>query len=181
MIRPFLLLGAAALACTPADDRALQLDGPELVVVDHYGPVRGPVPMLSDGSVPDEVGITVTPAEIASVEGLVVSAKAAGEATVDVVWKGQKASWRLRVDPRVTLKILEPPASLKVGERQPLHLQAMLGGEPSEPGEIAWSSNDPAIATVSSAGEVAGVAPGVAYITAEKGDSRAMVEIAITP
>jgi len=181
MIRPLLFLGFASLACTPADDRALQLDGPELVVVDHYGPVRGPVPMLSDGSVPDEVGITVTPAEIATVEGLVISAKAAGDATVDVVWKGQKASWRLRVDPRVTLKILEPPAALKVGDRQPLHLQAELGGQPSEPGEIAWSTNDAEIATVSEAGEVLGVAPGVVYITAAKGDSRAMVEISITP
>lgn len=137
--------------------------------------------MLSDGSVPDEVAITISPAEIATVEGLVVHAKTAGEATVDVVWKGQKASWRLRVDPRVTLRILEPPATLKVGDRQPLHLQAELGGQPTEPGEIEWSSNDPAIATVSPAGEVAGVAAGTAYITAKRGESIAMVEIAITP
>lgn len=178
MIR-VLLTACLVVACTPADDRTLTLDGPDTIVVDHYGPVRGPTPVLSDGTVPDPISIQVVPPEVASVEGLVVSATAPGEAQVELEWKGQKASWQLKVEPRVTLRILKPPATLKVGEREVMHLQATMGGEPTEPGEITWSSSATDIATVSESGEVEGVAAGVVYIVAKRGESEAMVELSV--
>jgi len=180
MLRSILLI-AAISGCPTPDPRSLTLEGPDVVVVDRFGPVLGPEPRLSDGSIPEELSLNVVPPEIATVQGTVVSAKAAGEARVELVWKGQKASWLLKVEPRATLTLREPPAALKVGERQPLHLEVLLGGQPADPGDIAWETSDAAIATVSGAGEVVGVAPGVVYISALKGDAKAMAEIAITP
>ncbi|TVQ89385.1 MAG: hypothetical protein EA397_15095 [Deltaproteobacteria bacterium] len=168
-------------ACTPADTRTLELDGPETVVVDHFGPVRGPSPKLSDGSVPDTVSITVTPPEIGKVEGIVVSAESAGEAQIELDWKGQKASWTLKVEPKVVLRVVDPPTYLRVGERQPLHLEAMVGGRASDPGDVTWTSSAPQYATVAASGEVQAVAPGTVYIIAKSGESEAMVELVVQP
>lgn len=176
-----LLIIAALTACTPADDRTLSLEGPDAVVVDHFGPVRGPSPRLSDGSVPDSFTIMVTPAEVASVEGAIVKAEAAGEAVVEFEWNGQKASWTLKVEPKVVLRVLEPPASMRVGERQPLHLEAKVGGVASDPGQVTWHTSTSRVATVADTGEVTAVAPGTVYISARSGDSEAMIEIVVHP
>ncbi len=178
MLRPALLALLVA-ACSTPDPRSLTLEGPDVVTVDRFGPVRGPEPRLSDGSIPESFTVAVEPADIADREGPGVSARKAGAARVDLLWNGQKASWVLKVEPRATIRILEPPAALGVGARQPLHVEVQIGGEATDPGEIAWSSSDEAIATVSAAGEVVGVAPGVVYVTARKGAAEAMAEIAI--
>jgi uncharacterized protein YjdB len=68
----------------------------------------------------------------------------------------------IRISPR------EIP-DLRVQESQTLSVEVRdVIGNPIEPPEVTWSSEDPAVATVNAAGVVTGVAPGLALILAAR-------------
>jgi hypothetical protein len=61
---------------------------------------------------------------------------------------------------------------LSVGETKPLQV-----GRAGIPGTVVWSSSDPAIARVDSAGAVTGVAPGSTKVQATLGHYRAGADV----
>jgi hypothetical protein len=178
MTRWAVLLAWGA-GCWSSDGRRLAVEGPDVIVVEHLGPVEGPSVALSDGSAPEGLSVHVTPSEVAVVtEGQVV-AVGPGEAEVEVHWREQRATWRLRVAPRLTLRIVRPPAELRVGQREPLHLEASVDGRPTDPGAVQWLARPEGIARVTEAGEVEAVSPGVVYVSATQGATEAMVQITV--
>lgn len=176
----WLAVGAFGLAaCTMGDTRQLVLDGPPSLRTDALGPVTGPVAMLSDGSPAEGLQVAAEPGSVATVDGTTVTAVGAGEATVTASWQGQSVQWTLVVDPAVQLRLVSPPATLTVGQRQPIHLEARMGDAVVDPGEVSWQSSDAAVLTVSAAGEAVGVAPGTAYVVVTRGASEAMAEVQV--
>ena len=148
------------------DSRELMLDGPAEVTVDVLGPVQGPRVLRDDGTEPEGLVLTVAPAEVAKVDGLQVTATAAGKAVVDASWNGKHIGWNLVVDPAITA-------------RQPMHVEARMGSATVDPGELSWSSSDEAVATVDQAGVVVGKAAGTTYVIVKRGKSEAMAQISI--
>ena len=161
------------------DSRELMLDGPAEVTVDVLGPVQGPRVLLDDGTEPEGLVLTVAPAEVAKVDGLQVTATAAGKAVVDASWNGKHIGWNLVVDPAITLLLVNPPGELAIGARQPMHVEARMGSATVDPGELSWSSSDEAVATVDQAGVVVGKAAGTTYVIVKRGKSEAMAQISI--
>jgi hypothetical protein len=178
MTRSMTLLGLLA-ACTVADDRQLVVEGPSRVQVDELGPVDGPAFVLSDGTAPEGLTLTASPEAVARVEGGTVRAVGPGEASIEGAWNGQTASWSLVVAPRITLRLVSPPATLTVGQRQPFHVEARHGGTSMDPGPLDWRSSDPKVASVDEAGVVTGVAPGTTYIIAKRDHTEAMAELTV--
>ncbi|MFK7930649.1 MAG: Ig-like domain-containing protein [Myxococcota bacterium] len=174
-----LVLWLAVLGCTGAETRQLVLDGPPTLTIDRLGPVEGPAVLLSDGSIPEGVTITAVRADVASVEGGAVTAVGPGESVIEARWQEQRVTWTLVVDPKVSLQLISPPATLSVGQTQPLHLQAKMAGRSVDPGNVVWTSTSPEVMTVSAAGEAVGVSVGTAYVIAERGGAEAMAEISV--
>jgi hypothetical protein len=168
---------AAFAAC--GDNRELVLEGPAEVTVRALGPVEGPRAVLSDGTSPDPLAITVDPPTVAVEEGGVVQAVGPGTATVTAAWSGKTVTWSVKVDPPVSLRIVDPPATLVVGQRQPLHVEARMGTKNVDPGEILWASSTPDVLELSPGGEALAKSPGTAYATVQRGESEAMVEIVV--
>jgi hypothetical protein len=175
-----IVLAFLALAAC-GDSRELVLDGPAQVTVDKLGPVQGPRVLLSDGTEPEGLVLTVTPEGVATVDGLAVTAAAPGTAAVDASWNGKHVVWNLVVDPRVTLRLVNPPAELAVGARQPMHVEARMGDLAVDPGELVWSSSAPEVAEVDTAGVVVAKAPGTTYVIVKRGTSEAMAQVAVVP
>lgn len=175
-----LMVAATIAACSFGETRELTLDGPPTLRTDALGVVEGPKVLLSDGEAPDGITWTVAPDGVATVEGGVVTAVGAGEATVTAEWQGQSVSWKLVVDPQVRLRLLDPPAELAVGKRQPLHVEARIGDAVVDPGEVSWRSTATDVLTIAPSGEVQAKSPGVAYVIVSHGDSEAMAEITVT-
>jgi len=170
-----ILLLLSACGTTPPQ---LQLEGPQQVTVDTLGPVQGPVATLSDGTAPADLTVSAAPGSVAMVAEGVVQAVGPGEAEVTVSWKEQSATWTLVVEPAITLWIA-PPDQLQVGRAVPLPVEARIGDQNVDPGDLTWTSSAEGVATVDGAGIVTGVAPGMVYITAESGRSNAMVELKV--
>lgn len=179
MIRSAALILLAA--CSTTDTRALVVDGPAQVRVDHLGPVEGPAVQLSDGTAAEGLTWTVSPETVAVRDGDGVRAVGPGEATIEATWNEQRVTWTLVVDPRVSLNLVHPPATLAVGDRRPLHVEARIGDTNTDPGALSWRSTAPEVATVSEAGEVVAVAPGTTYVVVTHGESEAMAEIQVVP
>lgn len=172
------LIALVALSGCP-DSRELVLDGPAQVTVDALGPVQGPRVLLNDGTEPEGLVLTATPAEVATVDGLQVTAAAPGTASIDASWNGKSIRWSLVVDPRITLLLVNPPGSLTVGARQPMHVEARMGDRTVDPGELTWSSSDPDVADVDAAGVVVAKAEGTTYLIVKRGSSEAMAQLTV--
>ncbi len=159
----------------------LVLEGPVHYQVDKLGRVDGPVAIVEGLEEGELVEMTVEPATVAHIRDGELHAVGPGEATVRASWKEQTIEWTLVVEPALTLEWVEPPAAIAVGQTHAFVLSAHTGDVPAEVGKLSWTSSNPAIATVSSTGDVTGVAAGVVYVTATAARSEAMIELTITP
>ena len=165
----------ALVGCGDSDPE-LRLEGVAQVRVDKLGVVAGPLPSLSDGSVPEGLVWSVSSEDVARVDGDQIIAAAPGTATVTGEWHGQSVSWKLEVTHEVSLHFKEPPAEVGVG--QVVRLQVEAHGVPLRP-QLEWASSDPNILSVDAEGRVSGHAPGVAYITASGPGGQAMIELTV--
>lgn len=175
-----VLWAAFAVACGSSSSQALVLTGPDAVVVTELGPVAAPTVALSDGSAPVGVSYVVSQPAVLSVDASgAVTALGPGKADVQASWSGQTVQYTVTVDVPLMLRFVSPPATLPVGGRDVLHVEALLSGANVDPGELAWSSSDTAVLTVTDAGQVEGVSPGIAYVTSRSGTAEAMLELRV--
>lgn len=174
------LLGLALLGCQGTPPPELLLEGPSRIRVENLGPVEGPVAVLSDGTKPDGVKWAAEPESVLRVGDGEFEAVGPGEAKVTAEWNGQTTHWTLIVEPAVMISFVDPPARLGVGETLPLRVRGRIGNTVVVPGEIRWSSSAPGVASVDPAGQLVGIAPGIAYITANGGRGEAMLEIEVS-
>ncbi len=165
-----------AVGCTGSKtvDVAISLDGTDEVTVHRLGQVSGPVVLLDDGTVVEDISWTVESADVATIEANVVQAVGPGETAVVGEWEGQQVAWTLRVVPSVTLSFDRAPAMIPVGGSAALSV-AFDG--PEVP--VDWSSSDAALASVSDDGVVMGHSDGMVYITATAGAASAMLELQV--
>jgi hypothetical protein len=83
--------------------------------------------------------------------------------------------------PVAALTVAVPVPSIPVGQTVTLTAQSVSGdGVAAAASGVAWSSLDPAVATVSSAGVVTAVAPGVATITAAAASQTARADVYVS-
>ncbi len=122
---------------------------------------------------------------LASVDqGGYLTARAAGAVTVTAASAGDSASAQVQVIPATvaTLEVSAPSSEVEIGGS--LQLAAVLkdarGGLISGRG-VTWSSSDPAVAAVNSAGQVAGIAWGKAAVVAEAGGKRDSLIVSVLP
>jgi hypothetical protein len=166
---------ALLLACSTPP--TLTLDGPAEVHVQALGPVAAPKAMLSSGEPPAGLVWTSDTLSVAGVEADQITAVGPGKATITGTWQAQTVQWALFVEPPITLVILDPPASVVVGQTVPLRVTGRLSDGAVPVTDVAWKSNDDNLASVDGSGTVTGKAPGTVYITASNGKSEAMIEL----
>lgn len=178
-MRVMWLLGLVCVACVGGGD--LALDGPGHVTVDELGPIET-VPRAVDAEGdPVEVDWAVEPGDVARVEDGRVVAVAPGTAEVTGTSPSGRVSWTLVVDPPLTLAFDDPPATVAVGEKVALGVEARAGDEPVEVDTLDWSVQPAERAGVDESGVVTGLSPGMVWVTASEGDSEAMLELRVTP
>jgi uncharacterized protein YjdB len=118
----------------------------------------------------------------------VVSGLAAGSATITAAVSGKSGTASITVTagpppPPVPTTVSITPASASVATGSTVTLQATVNdqyGSPMSGQTIAWSSSDPAAATVNSSGIVTGVAVGSATITATSSGKSGTAAITVT-
>lgn len=129
------------------------------------------------------VAWTTDNAAVATVSSAgVVTATGPGAAVVSATAQGQRAAAVVTVAaPRTIAGVLVDPASvsLTVGGTRALTARAVDASGATMPGTATWTSQNAQIATVSSTGEVRGVAPGVTTVRATIGDRTADVAVAV--
>jgi uncharacterized protein YjdB len=176
------LWAAAVLSvgCGSSTPQQLVLTGPERVIVTELGPVPTPDVALDDGTAPEGGAWRSSDEGVATVAGDGrVQAVGPGETEVVATWQDQSVSYVVAVDVPLLLRFVEPPETLAVGDTKGLHVEALLSGENVDPGELAWSSSHPEIATVTATGQATGVAPGVAWVSARAGSAEATLELRV--
>ncbi len=175
---PGLAITLMLQACVGAAVQGeLMLEGPVQVQVENLGKVEGPLAVV-DG-VPDaKIQWSAEPESVAHWKAGELHAIGPGEATVRASWNEQTVEWKLVVEPAIMLSIDNPPASIGIGESADLTI-AVRGGNPKDAGAVSWATSDPALATVSQAGKLTGVAEGVVYISVKAGKAEAMAEIKV--
>jgi hypothetical protein len=176
---PVALLSLATACGRPSEPARLVLDGPAEVHVTALGPVDGPEVRLADGTVPEGLIWTVSRPGVARVDGDTVVAQGPGHALIAAEWEGERVSWALDVELQTVVTFVDPPSVLRVGERHPLPINAVVAEQPVETGPIHWSSSARDVIEVDSDGIATGMGPGTAWITAETGGANAMVEIEV--
>lgn len=170
------------LACPAPPAPTVTVEGPAELRIDTLGPVDLPAVTLRAGDevVAESPVWAVDDASVARVDGGRLETLAAGKAQVTASWRGASAAIALVVDPAMTLSFLQPPATVLVGGTAQLLAVGHVGQSPAiVEGAPAYSSSNEAFATVSPAGLLTAVSPGVVYVTAKQGSSEAMVEIEV--
>lgn len=126
---------------------------------------------------------TSTPTIVSVTAGGLVTALAPGNAVVSARLDGITGSATLTVLPiAARAAIVVPPGPVVVGRPFTLSAVARDSSDRVITGaSISWSSSDPAIATVSPAGVVIGVAPGPVTITATTDGATASVLLRVEP
>jgi len=117
-----------------------------------------------------------------SVNGLVLGV-AAGSATITATSEGKSGSAAITVTvvPVASVTLSPASASLRVGAKVQLSATTKDSAGNTLTGRaITWSSNAPAVATVSASGLVSAVAPGSASVTATSEGKSATVTITVT-
>jgi uncharacterized protein YjdB len=113
-----------------------------------------------------------------------VTAVAAGNATITAASEGKSGTAAITVNPKPVSAVIVSPGQASVTAGQTLQLSAqvtddqgnVLTGRP-----VTFTSGSPAVATVSASGLVTGVAPGTSTITATSGDKNGTATITVTP
>lgn len=160
----------------------LVIEGPARVTVDHLGPVEPPLVRLDDGGGVEGLAWEAEPASVAHVRDGELHALGPGEATVRGRWGDQEVAWTLVVEPHIQLLVVDPPASLRVGEARPLQVRGRVGATETAPGPLQFSSVNLSVLTVDAGGEVRALAPGVGYVEVSGTRSgTALVEIEVVP
>ena len=115
--------------------------------------------------------------------GGVLTAVSAGSSTITATIEGRSATATVTVSPVPVVSVRVTPAAvnLRVGESQAMTASATdadgaaLTGRP-----VTWSSNTPAVATISAQGVVTAVAAGTAVVTATVEGKTATATITVT-
>ena len=113
-----------------------------------------------------------------------VSAVAAGTATITATAEGKTASTTVNVSPRPVSAVIVSPSQVTIFARQTVQLSALVTddrGQVLTGKSVAFTSNDPQIATVSASGLVTGVAQGVATIVATSEGATGSATVTIAP
>jgi uncharacterized protein YjdB len=113
-----------------------------------------------------------------------VSAQAQGSAIITATTEGKSATTAVTVNPRAPNAVIVTPAQLLLqeGNTAPLTVQVLDGTGVAIPNSVVtFTTSDAAIATVSSAGVVSGIAPGEATISATSGGKTGTAIVTVTP
>ena len=71
------------------------------------------------------------------------------------------------------------PAQLGVGETLQLSVSAEEDGRPTEPASVSFESRTPRVLTIDAAGQIRGIAVGMAYLEAHNARGVALAEIEV--
>ena len=175
-------VGSATITCTTANGRKASVVVkvydpylPTAVRLDRTGTVRVPLgtvlelnATLAPETAQSALKWSTSSKKIATVSGGVVTPKKTGTATITVTTRNKKKA-------RVKVKVYDPylPSSVKLNVSgtqtlmvmNKLQLEAALSPETAQ-SAIKWKSSNKKVATVSATGEVSGIKPGTATITA---------------
>ena len=180
-----VLLASLLTGCSP-EPASIKIDGDATVnvhdltaldvakatVLDKDGKALDPQPKLD---------WTVTPAEVAKLDGTKVTLLAAGDATVEAKVGEIKGSYKIHVGLPDKLEIAGYDAAtpVAVGGTATLTGTVMAGADKVEGQTVTWTTSDAAIADVDAAGVVSGKAEGKATITGTAGTLTAVVEVSV--
>lgn len=126
---------------------------------------------------------TSADATIATVSNGLVTGIAAGSTTITATSEGRSASAQITVTPVPVASVTIAPLAASTTVRGTTILTAVArdaAGTTLLGRQLAWTSNAPAVATVSG-GEVTGVSPGVATITVSSEGRTASAQVTVTP
>lgn len=192
-----MLLGIALVSCSAADsggDGGTGVPVPTTISVatpaitmNTVGRTASATVTVRDGSGDVMADIPVTwssdsPA-IATVSGTGSSATitAAGRGAAIITARAGGVSTSITVLVRTAFAVAVSPSAGLIRTGALLPLQALVGADDGASRAVVWSSDNPAIATISLAGVVRGVAPGTATITARStSDDRLSATAVIT-
>lgn len=167
--------------------RELHLEGPTEVRVSELGPVDAPRVVTSTGEVlapaasanAEGPSWTLSRPGVARIDGGQIVAEGPGQVVIGTDWERSHVEWTLRVELHTVVWVVDPPASLAVGERRKLQVAARAGGTDIDAGKVAWSSSEPGVLTVDAFGIATAVEPGTSYLTAQTALGSAMIEVAV--
>lgn len=116
--------------------------------------------------------------DIVTVQDGVIRTSGVGSAVITACCGDAEASCTIQVEiPLEAIQFDRQNAAVAVGET--LQLTALPLPQDATQFSVAWSSEDPAVATVSEDGTVTGVAPGTVLITASSGDISAQCQVTV--
>ncbi|MBO7480149.1 MAG: leucine-rich repeat protein [Bacteroidales bacterium] len=175
LIMAVLTLGFV-IGCTPPDDPVVAVSSVSLNQTSITLAVGGTVSLsatVSPSNATDkEVTWSSSNTSVATVSNGVVKAVGEGSANITASAGGKSAVCQVTVNPvripvtGISLDLKE--ASIYVGET--LTLVATVSPADATDKSVAWTSDDPKVATVDPKGVVTAVAPGTCTITAQSGD-----------
>ena len=118
---------------------------------------------------------------IATVNDGVVTGMKAGFVTIQVSAEGVTAHTELTIEPAVTsLYAGSPTPALAVGRSVPLTAFTILAPQSTVgPHSIRWTSSDPEVAMIDSAGAVVGIAAGSVIVTVSAGEQKVDLSLRI--
>ena len=110
-----------------------------------------------------------------------VSAVAIGSTTITATSEGVDGTVTVTVAPVPVESLTVSPSNLTVEEGQTETLRAALVDSLGRPtgGTVEWSSSDPKVAAVNQQGQVKGLSPGSAQITAKLGDASGSAKVTV--
>lgn len=187
-----LLLFAAAVALACADPTATTVRVARAVLSPDTLTIPAGRTATLDFTLTDSAGAPVAPRSVvwsssnlavATVSSTgVVAALTPGEVRIAASAFGRSATARVTVAPREVAAIEVTPPSVSLVTGGSAQLQARLvdiQGTTLTDRQVAWSSSNEAVATVTQAGRVTGVAPGGATITAAAGGRTGQVAVTV--
>jgi hypothetical protein len=173
-------LTVALLGCPSAPEPELRLDGEPRVRVESLGPIPvSPRAVLATGEEAAGVEWRVEPGSVAGIVDGRFVAHGPGTARVTGRWRSQEIEWVLDVQPASVLRFDRHPTTVAVGASVPVLVSRFVGDQRVETGAVKWTSSALQIARVDASGQVTGVAPGVAFITAAAFGMEATLEIEV--
>ncbi len=180
-----IALVALLTGCTPAP-ASIKLDGEAAVSVHSTDPLpleKASVLDASGNAVEGQVPVwTVTPENVAKLEGENLVPLANGEATVTATLGDIKAEYKVTValPDKVALTGYNPGDAWTVGETKALTGQVFSGETALEKLPVTWASDNTAVLTVTEAGEATAASEGAAKLTVSHGALATTVDVTVT-
>ncbi len=187
--------GSVTITVTASPIRRIEVQPREVALVTGESQQVTAMATLADASTIDVTAFVTWSSDntaVATVEGGLVTAVAAGEANISAVDPGTGISTGVRsaevavVDPEPTdLEVTPDAVTLTIGTTEQLTAELTYDNGTTEDvtQTLTWSSSNEEVATIDSAGLLTAIAPGVVTISARHAPSgiRAVLRATVTP